>query len=158
MPVLFFACFVHELGHIAAAYLLGGRIRQLSYSAAGFKMQSGGSLSYAREIVVFASGPLCGLIASYIAAKLGFTAFSGISFLLSVFNLLPLSLLDGGRILQNILLMKLDYITAERTAKIVDICVLTVFFAFSVYMLVYFGNITLLCTSSVLLFIYCQEK
>lgn len=100
--------FIHEMGHVTAARLLGARIGRLELSMLGARLDIRGEISYAGEVLLAAGGPFFGLLLS-LAANLCCSLFGGryaeslsllslISLCLSVFNLLPLPSMDGGRI------------------------------------------------------------
>ncbi len=97
----FVCCALHELGHITAMKLLGIRIRGLTLYSGGVKLKSDslalcGTLT---EISVLAAGPLVNLLLGAAGCFFGNRLFAGINISLLLFNLLPLSSLDGGRIL-----------------------------------------------------------
>lgn len=96
---------VHELGHIVMLRLCGLPIRRFSADLGGFCIEYGGIASPLEHCACAFAGPAAGLAyafaASYFAARSGnevLTLSAGVSFLLSVFNLLPVLPLDGGRI------------------------------------------------------------
>ena len=158
LPVLTLACMLHETGHILLTLILGGKITEVTVSCFGIQMAGCTSMSYLRESIAVIAGPVFGMTAALIAACLGFYYFAGLSFVLSVFNLLPLRILDGGRFLSCLMLSRFELETSEKISKMADVITLFAFFSAAVYLLVYFGNITLLCCTGVLLFIYCQEQ
>ncbi len=103
---------LHEMGHACAAFICGGRVAALRLGAAGAYMR----LSFSdegtvfRELLLCLSGPAVSIIAaqaaSMLASKLGeprLFIFSGASLVLGLFNLLPLSRLDGGMALRALL-------------------------------------------------------
>ena len=102
---------LHELGHVLASSLLGGRVTELRLDATGARMNVVlyGNNTLLRELFLSLSGPLLNFLSAFLAAKLGtrfstpiLYVFSGASLALGLFNLLPLSRLDGGQALRAI--------------------------------------------------------
>ena len=96
---------VHEVGHLAAVFLWGGSLRDVSVMPFGFHVETSFPRvgSAARDLAVFLSGPAAGLWLAWAAHRLGAQALSQISLLLSIFNLLPVSGLDGGSAARTVL-------------------------------------------------------
>lgn len=105
---LLVAVSLHELGHIAAARGLGIAISRFHLSVLGARLEVACEISYLSELLLAAGGPLSGLLLA-LGARLASGAVAGalgvwlgelstVSLCLSVFNLLPLPTLDGGRI------------------------------------------------------------
>ena len=97
----FACCALHELGHITAMKLFGIHIKGLTLYSGGVKLKSDslalcGTLT---EISMLAAGPLVNLLLGAAGCFFGNRLFAGINISLLLFNLLPLSSLDGGRIL-----------------------------------------------------------
>lgn len=91
------ACIIHELGHIAAIRLTGGCVREISLSFFGIKISADPPPTRAKELAVLLSGPAANLITGGICLHLGiFGFFARFSIAEGLFNLLPLSFLDGG--------------------------------------------------------------
>lgn len=106
------ASVLHELGHACAAGISGGRVTELRLGAAGADMRVSlpGENTVFRELLLCLSGPAVNIAAAQAAAALGarlneprLFVFSGASLVLGLFNLIPLSRLDGGRVLMVIL-------------------------------------------------------
>lgn len=96
---------VHELGHIVALRLYGLRIRRISADLRGLCIEYAGLCAPLGHVVSAFAGPAAGLAyafaASYFAQRTPnevLTLSAGVSLLLSLFNLLPVLPLDGGRI------------------------------------------------------------
>lgn len=100
------AVLIHELGHVAAIKVFGGKIRSVRFDASGLCMSYCGLDNDGKELVSLIMGPVFGLLLSYAASYCGkitdsrflFEA-SGVSLIFSIFNLLPALPLDGGRAL-----------------------------------------------------------
>lgn len=100
------AVLVHELGHAGALRLCGARVTMLRFEVCGLRMDYGGCLSDAEELLCALAGPAAGAAYALCSALLGRaleSAFllcsAGVSLCLTVFNLLPAPMLDGGRAL-----------------------------------------------------------
>lgn len=96
------AVLAHETGHALAINLGGGRIKALRLGIAGFEMRHDLTLEGLRGIAAVGAGPLFGLLYGALCAFLPFEFFKlsgGFSIALSLFNMLPVLPLDGGRLL-----------------------------------------------------------
>lgn len=103
LPAFVTAAVVHECGHWATIRLNGGVIRQFNLSIAGGQMHYRlRRLSPYAELSIALGGPLAGLLFTLIARMCGQELFAGASLILSIFNLLPICPLDGGRALESI--------------------------------------------------------
>lgn len=109
----FFAVCIHELSHIVAIKLCGGNIKKIDIRAFGIRIDVPELeyISYGREIIIAAAGPVAGIITAVCASAaarafgieiLGF--FSGINLVISAINLIPVYPLDGGRIVLSLAL------------------------------------------------------
>ena len=96
---------VHELGHIITLRLFGLRITGFAADLRGFRIEYSGVCSAAGHAVSAFAGPAAGLAYAFAASYFGgvngnevLILSAGVSLLLSLFNLLPVLPLDGGRI------------------------------------------------------------
>ena len=101
--LLICAVAVHELGHVAAAKIVGVPLVTLSVRPIGLSLCFDFShAAYSKEAFVHAGGCIAGVIAAVLAALLPFRAaltFSGLSLTLAALNLLPLRSFDGGALI-----------------------------------------------------------
>ena len=160
--VIMFFCFLHELGHIGIAQIFKMKLDKLEILPCGFsssfyyKSSSNEETSTntwlpAYEIVVAMAGPIVSLILAISFKYLDYIKISDTlrqeivysNILILIFNLLPLYPLDGGRILKNILCIRLGEIKSEyimsKTSYIM-IIILTIISSIAVY---YFKNIAI---------------
>ncbi len=97
------AALAHEAGHLLALRFCGARVTALRLDVLGLRMDYRGALSHGREAACALAGPAAGLLFAAAASRLGrrcdsefLYCASGVSLLLSAFNLLPALPLDGG--------------------------------------------------------------
>lgn len=126
LSALLIAVVIHELGHAAALYAFGAEIKSLRFDISGLCMSYCGLRGRASEFVALLSGPLAGLVFAYLFSKIGreyssefLLISSGFGFILSVYNLLPILPLDGGRMLRCVLGSILPNDKSDRLCKII---------------------------------------
>ncbi|UHA74352.1 M50 family metallopeptidase [Paenibacillus sp. 481] len=118
--VLFSIVFIHEMGHVVAARLLGWSIEEVKLLPFGGVAESNdGALAPAwQECVVAAAGPLQNAILIVIALgceQMGWWStewtahFIEANAFIALFNLLPILPLDGGRIVQALCSLWMSY-------------------------------------------------
>lgn len=98
LGVFLLAALLHELGHLAAARMMGLRVRCVILSALGAEIcLEERATSFLQDLVLSLSGPAANLLTAALCAFLGrFPILLGASLLLGGFNLLPILPLDGG--------------------------------------------------------------
>ncbi len=98
------AAALHELGHLLACRALGICVQSLRLSALGAVLEAEARCSSGwDEVLVALAGPLVNLCTLPLALRSGAHLLAGVSALLGVFNLLPVTPLDGSRILHGLL-------------------------------------------------------
>lgn len=116
----------HELCHWGVICLCRGKVTSLSIGMKGAVMQVE-ELPPHKELLCALAGPVGGLCLLLFAKWIPRTAFC--AFVQSVYNLLPLLPLDGGRILKCVLLLFLPEYKAARICDVTALC-------FRIFMLV----------------------
>lgn len=120
MAALFFIVLLHELAHLLAALRFGWKVREVKLLPFGgvVETEEAGTVPVREEAIVAAAGPLYNALLSLIAWGLAETGlidrlwgvdFARASGLIALFNLLPILPLDGGRLLQCWLSLRLPY-------------------------------------------------
>ncbi len=113
---------IHEIGHIIFMIAFRVKIRKVELCQAGFRIHTTNitNLSNFKQIIIYSGGIFFGIVFSilcYNIANSGFYSYNffllcGISIYLSVFNILPIRILDGGQILFAVLTLFFDFNTS----------------------------------------------
>lgn len=117
---LFVIVFIHELGHAAAAALLGIQVKSIQMLPFGgvAVIEDKGDLTAGKEILISLAGPFQNVVMIGIAAGMihlgwwneGFLHyFIQANAMIAMFNLLPILPLDGGKIVQALVSWLLPY-------------------------------------------------
>ena len=95
---------IHECGHLVLIFLSGNRIEQIRLTLFGvcIELEASNRISYPAEALIAAGGPIVGILCAILFAKI-VPLFAGLNLCLSLFNLLPVAPLDGGKILRSVL-------------------------------------------------------
>ncbi len=147
------ACIIHEAGHIITAKAAGGRADAIRPAPFRFSVAIGGLSDYRDEIIVALAGPLFNFLSAICVLLLfgrdGYF-FASVSFAAGVLNLLPISILDGGRVLEAALNILLPTNVSQRVCAVVsDILIFSLAIA-SAYRMLRVGDSFLIFLFSVL--------
>ena len=154
------AILIHETGHIVTAKAEGVRFTRGNGIFGGFSLKFDfSSVSYLKEVTVAVAGAAFNVIACILTLLLNkspgvhsvFFIFSNLS--LAIFNLIPVSPLDGAGILRALLSMISGPYTAEIIAAGVSAVFSFAFFILCTYIQLKVGiNLSLMFVSLVLLY------
>ena len=157
MSASLLSIFLHEIGHLVMLYALKLPPRRVNFRLCGIEIvESRLFCGYLAQLAVAASGPLINILLGLILlpfSNLPFTAImSASNIVIGVFNLLPLSQLDGGEILY----CAMSVVMAERICKkishMIDLFLILLLIMGGVYIfLMPNHNPTLLITAAYLL-------
>lgn len=155
------ACLVHELGHLLALHILGGKLESLSLTGMGAVIEPRRCrmFSYREECLLAIAGPLASLLLAVLAFLWG-TQFgsdaayllSALSFVLGLFNLLPARPLDGGWLLRSLLARKMGPDAGERIGLVFTRFIAVALLLLGSYLFILDGTFTLLLCSCWLFF------
>lgn len=116
------AVLAHEAGHILAILMFKGKIKEVRFEYVGVLIRyDGGKMSYIAELITAFAGPMMNIVIALVAAFLGkrfglfWFALSGFSLVLGAFNLIPIAILDGGRMLYMTMAQCWDIDVAEKS-------------------------------------------
>ena len=110
------AAFVHEAGHYIAIRVCGYRVYRIVVSCYGAMMET--EPLEDREWICAAAGPLSALLLVLLTHWIPRIAICALT--QSLFNILPIDSMDGGRVFSRILQLLLPQSIAERTALVVS--------------------------------------
>lgn len=111
------AAAIHELGHLLALKLCGGRVTRLRIGVLGAVMDVRGTMGYGGELLTTLAGPLANFLAAVTLGLESCSTAAGAHAVLCAFNLLPIPPLDGGRALEWLLVWAAGPQTADACLK-----------------------------------------
>lgn len=126
----FTAVAVHELSHLLMLRLLGLTIYNISFDINGAKIEAEHMMNY-RELLCALAGPLGGCLLVLFIRVYPELAVCGV--LQSVYNMLPIYPLDGGRILRCILNIITHNSVSGNTIKYIEWFVFAMLFSVALY-------------------------
>lgn len=117
------ACLMHEAGHAFVLIIANVPIRRMTFCCSGIALKSDHSrkMSFRGELLMLSAGCLVNFLLSAAAYHTGHRLFGGINLGLGLFNLLPFSALDGGRIIKLVSERYLPRTDIDGAQKICDI-------------------------------------
>lgn len=128
---------MHELSHAIVALLLKVDIKELEFTPFGVCAKYEKNISDLKELIISASGPLFSIFLAY---SYGNKIYFIINILITIFNLLPVYPLDGGRILRIIL----KFILGQKRGKTISTyftnIILILFLFVSIFIAAYYKN------------------
>ena len=145
---VFSSVILHELGHTLMALLFRKKPLSLRIVPTGISILLPPASSYAQELWIAAAGPAMNLLYAFFCPFLPYGVggtVRTVSLLLAVLNLIPISTLDGGRILGALLSPVFGSEASARISDFFSLLLLAFLWMLSLYVFFYSGvNFTLL--------------
>lgn len=113
------AALVHEIGHFVVLYIFGVKIYSVHIGVFGTRIETA-AIHPSVEAICALTGPIFGLLTLFFKEHIPYVSLA--AFLQSMYNLLPVFPLDGGRALQSLL-----YCFLKKKAVMKITCWLSVF-------------------------------
>ncbi len=132
----------HELGHAVCLLICTGKLPVFCADGFGFRLFSKEPLSPHKEAFAALAGPLCNFICGILLFRMGggwCLACGSIHMLYAFFNLLPITDLDGGRLLRFALSPFLPLGIRDGVCLFFSVSFLTLFYFFSLFAFYYAG-------------------
>ncbi len=129
LPAIIATAILHEAGHLAALNLFGVDVEGITFTAFGVEIRADLTyLPYWKDMICTAAGPLINILAAIFLARVaGAYLYAGSSLVQGVFNLLPLSGLDGARLLRSGVSWLFGPVVAQYVVRAVEIVFMLVF-------------------------------
>lgn len=139
---LLVAVFFHECGHILFLLLTGGRLKGVRVGIFGITLKADYPPSYPAKILISLGGPIVGIVCFFLFHHAGgeLSLFAEISLALSLFNLLPVSFLDGGNALEALCLMFFSYERAIFVLRALSLITAVMLWCFAVYLFLFLNG------------------
>ena len=136
LPLVGVAALCHEMGHFVFMLLFGVHVEGISFTGFGMEIRADTRyVSYGKDILCTLAGPAVNLVLAFLFARVSKDyLLSGANFLQGIFNLLPLSGLDGARALHLALCWLLDPVRADRICRRVEVCFVGILCVLSCYL------------------------
>lgn len=140
IPALF-AVFMHEIGHLFAMWVLECAPKQIKLIPASVQIVSSMTKKIKNDIIIAACGPAVNLII-FISLYINYESFKNeltlyyalINLVIGLFNLIPVTGLDGGTILYSILCRKLNPNKAMLILRIITLLIAAIVLFFAVWL------------------------
>lgn len=164
IPTLF-AASIHETGHLFAMWASGCAPKSIRLIPASVQVTRPFNCRAKSEIAIALCGPAANaaVFAAFytnyrLSGSQGSMTFAALNLIICAFNMLPVTGLDGGTVLRELIARKTDIISAERTVNLITLVLASAIFAVGVYFAISERiNISIFITA-IYLFICCIIK
>lgn len=139
LPLMMLAALLHELGHLAAMHLVGTDVEGINFTLFGAEIRADTRyLPYWKDIFCTLAGPAVNIAAALLLARASEDyLLAGANLLQGTFNLLPLTGLDGARLVHLILSWVMGPVFADRISVWIEFSCAAVLTMVTLYLVVY---------------------
>lgn len=141
IPTLF-AVLIHEAGHLFAMWVSDCAPKEIRLIPASVQIVEGIGGTRAAGIGIILCGPFANIsvaaalfINFYLSRADVSLRFALLNAVLAAFNMLPVSGLDGGRLIEQIIAKRKDIYTAEKTVRVITVILSSAAFIFGTWLL-----------------------
>lgn len=113
----FLSSFFHEIGHLIALLLLKQKVDEIEFSIFDIKIKSTCFVGFSRELIIVLSGVTMNFLLCIFFYRI-IPLFSLANLFIGIFNILPVSTLDGGQALKLILC---NFLSVKKADIIINI-------------------------------------
>ena len=149
---------LHEMGHIFTMHTLSAPAYKISVNVYGMDIEYRTLPSFLSSILISLSGPAANLTAAllllpmyFLTKHLPIVDHIVVNLILAFINLLPVSGLDGGDVLCNLLLRRFDYDRAKKISSLIGTVTAFSVLSVSVFVLIKLKNPSLILLALYLL-------
>ena len=135
----------HEFGHLFTMISLENKPLKVRFELTGINIirNQETAISVKNEIFISLGGPIINALITFVSCIVFafhdselVLSLACINLIITIFNLLPIKKLDGGRILYYFLSIKFDYVTCSKILKITSICFIIIIFVWGIYVFI----------------------
>lgn len=158
---------LHEIGHLFFMRIFHQKVESVTFGAFGVRIQRhSGGLSYKKEAAIAIGGILVNFfiaIFSYLYYYLWRSDFAlkliGVNIIIALFNMIPIDVLDMGRVIRYILLSFVEENLCDRILKIVSVIFVNLLAILCIYYSIFISiNISLITVTLYLYIITLIKK
>lgn len=154
----FFASFLHEIGHLIALAVLRQKVRRVEFSVFDIKIVAPYPITLCKRLIVVLSGVAMNFILVIFFFAI-IPLFGYANLFIGLFNILPVSTLDGGQALELILVRLIGKQKTTLTLNILTVATAVPIFTFGIIVLLNTGyNFSFLALGIYLLLTVIYKK
>lgn len=162
LPSVAFAALLHEFGHLLVLRVFGVSVEGIAFTSFGAEIRADTRyIPYWKDILCTLAGPMVNILAALVFARMvGDHLLAGANLLQGCFNLLPLTGLDGARILHLIISWAWDPVRADRICRIVELIFAAMLTLAALYLMVRYstGGFIMIAVSGVFVSIWREMR